>query len=145
MALLFTLGDPRRDRGGAIVGAAFFLFGLLVVNEELARDWVGSAPNVLLEISIAGREVVVTEALVRVATVLAGFASLYFAAVALGGARNREALLDDVLERFRRVHGGAVVLPRRPGGPARPGSGRVTRPWATYHSAVRRRDSSMGV
>ena len=35
--------------------------------------------------------------------VLGAFASLYFAAVALGDARNRQAFLDDVLERFRRV------------------------------------------
>jgi hypothetical protein len=47
--------------------------------------------------------VVVTEALLRVAIVLGAFASLYFAAVALGDARNRESFLDDVLERFRRV------------------------------------------
>lgn len=102
VALLFTLAI-RVVIVGAVVGAAFFVFGLLVVDEELTREWTGSAPNVFLEISLAGREVVVTEALVRVAMVLGAFASLYFAAVALGDARNRQAFLDDVLERFRRV------------------------------------------
>jgi hypothetical protein len=105
---------------GAVVGGAFFLFGLLVVDEELTEEWAGAA-NVFLSISIAGREVVVTEALLRVAIVLGAFASLYFAAVALGDARNRESFLDDVLERFRRVmaawsyHRGALA--------ARPGRG----------------------
>jgi hypothetical protein len=37
------------------------------------------------------------------AIVLGAFASLYFAAVALGDDRNRETFLDDVLQRFRRV------------------------------------------
>jgi hypothetical protein len=102
VALLITLA-VRVAIVGAVVGAAFFVFGLLVVDEELTADWVGSAPNVLLSTSVAGRELVVTEALVRVAIVLGAFASLYFAAVALGDARNRESFLDDVLERFRRV------------------------------------------
>jgi hypothetical protein len=102
VALLVTLA-LRVLVVGAVVGAAFFLFGLLVVDEGLTEEWVGGGANVLVSISIAGRELVVTEALVRVAIVLGGFASLYFSAVALGDARNREAFLDDVLERFRRV------------------------------------------
>ncbi len=101
VALLVTLG-LRVLVVGAVVGGAFFLFGLLVVDEELTEEWAGAA-NVFLSISIAGREVVVTEALLRVAIVLGAFAALYFAAVALGDARNRESFLDDVLERFRRV------------------------------------------
>lgn len=101
VALLVTLA-LRVLVVGAVVGGAFFLFGLLVVDEGLTEEWAGAA-NVLLSISIAGRELVVTEALVRVAIVLGAFAALYFAAVALGDARNRESFLDDVLERFRRV------------------------------------------
>ena len=105
VALLVTLA-LRVLVVGAVVGAAFFVFGLLVVDAELAEAWVEAPPNVLLSLSIAGREVVVTEALVRVAIVLGAFASLYFAAVALGDARNRAAFLDDVLERFRTVMAG---------------------------------------
>jgi hypothetical protein len=101
VALLVTLA-VRVLVVGAVVGGAFFLFGLLVVDEELTEEWAGAA-NVFLSISIAGREVVVTEALLRVAIVLGAFAALYFAAVALGDARNRESFLDDLLERFRRV------------------------------------------
>jgi hypothetical protein len=102
VALLVTLALRVLVVGG-VVGGAFFLFGLLVVDEPLTEEWVGSGPNVFLSISIAGREVVVTEALVRVAIVLGTFAALYFSAVALGDARNRASFLDDVLERFRRV------------------------------------------
>lgn len=102
VALLVNLGT-RVLVVGAVVGAAFFLFGLLVVDEATTTDWVKAPADVLLSASIAGRELVVTEALVRVAITLGGFASLYFAAVALGERRNREDFLDDVLERFRRV------------------------------------------
>jgi hypothetical protein len=102
VALLVTLA-LRVLVVGATVGGAFFVFGLLVVDEGLTEEWVGAPANVFLTISLAGREVVVTEALVRVAITLGAFAALYFSAVALGDARNREAFLDDVLERFRRV------------------------------------------
>jgi hypothetical protein len=102
VALLVTLA-LRVLVVGATVGGAFFAFGLLVVDEALTEEWVGRPANVFLEVSIAGREVVVTEALVRVALTLGAFAALYFSAVALGDARNRESFLDDVLERFRRV------------------------------------------
>jgi hypothetical protein len=85
------------------VGAAFLVFGILIVDRALTAEWVGEAPNVLLAVSVAGREVVVSEALVRVATALGGFAGLYFVAVALGDSRNREEFLDDELERVGRV------------------------------------------
>ncbi len=102
LALLVTLA-LRVLVVGAVVAGGFFVFGLLVVDEGLTAEWVEREPNVFLTISIAGREVVVTEALVRVAITLGAFAALYFSAVALGDARNREAFLEDVLERFRRV------------------------------------------
>jgi hypothetical protein len=102
VALLVALG-VRVLVVGAVVGAAFFVFGLLVVDEPTTVDWVKAPADVLLSVSIAGRELVVTEALLRVAIALGGFAALYFSAVALGERRNREDFLDDVLERFRRV------------------------------------------
>jgi NhaP-type Na+/H+ or K+/H+ antiporter len=109
------------------VGVAFMVFGL-IVDRELTAEWVGQRPNVLLDVSISGREVIVSEALVRVAAILGGFAALYFVAVALGDKRNREQFLDDELDRMGRVmaawsyYRGALaarVTPRRaPGAPA---------------------------
>ncbi|MGD9696356.1 MAG: hypothetical protein AB7V42_11945 [Thermoleophilia bacterium] len=84
---------------GVAVGVAFFLFGLALVDRGLTAEWVGREPNVLLALRISGREVVVTEALVRVATALGAFAALYFSAVALGEERNRREFLDDEVER----------------------------------------------
>ena len=102
VALLVSLG-LRVLAVGVAVGLAFLVFGLLVVDRGLTAEWVGEAPNVLLAVSPAGREIVLTEPLVRVATSLGGFASLYFVAVALGDARNREEFIDDELERLGRV------------------------------------------
>ena len=104
VALLVALG-VRVLAVGVSVGAAFLVFGLLIVDRELTTEWVGAAPHVLLSLEVSGREVVVTEALVRVATILGGFAALYFAAVALGEERYRRDFLDDELERF----GGAMA------------------------------------
>ena len=104
------------------------VFGLLIVDRALTAEWVGERPNVLVDVSISGREVIVSEALVRVAAILGGFAALYFVAVALGDRRNREQFLDDELDRMGRVmaawsyYRGALAArvraPRAPGAPA---------------------------
>ena len=88
---------------GLAVAAAFILFGLLIVDRTLTAEWVGEEPHVLLSVSLSGREIIVSEALVRVATTLGAFASLYFTGVALGESRNREEFLDDELDRLGRV------------------------------------------
>ena len=88
---------------GVAVTAAFLLFGVLIVDRALTAEWVGQDPHVLFSLSLSGREIVVSEALVRVATTLGAFASLYFTGVALGEARNREEFLDDELDRVGRV------------------------------------------
>ena len=100
---LFVALGVRVLAVGVAVGVAFMVFGLLIVDRALTAEWVGEQPNVLLEVSISGREVIVSEALVRVAAALGAFAALYFVAVALGDARNREQFLDDELDRLRRV------------------------------------------
>ena len=125
---LFVALGVRILAVGVAVGVAFMVFGLLIVDRQLTAEWVGERPNVLLDVSISGREVIVSEALVRVAAILGGFAALYFVAVALGDRRNREQFLDDELDRMGRVmaawsyYRGAlatgVTAPPAPGAPA---------------------------
>ena len=62
------------------------VFGLLIVNRALTAEWVGERPNVLVDVSISGREVIVSEALVRVAAILGGFAALFVAVALATGA-----------------------------------------------------------
>ena len=100
---LFVALGVRVLAVGVAVGLAFMVFGLLIVDRTLTAEWVGERPNVLIDVSISGREVIVSEALVRVAAILGGFAALYFVAVALGDKRNREQFLDDELDRIGRV------------------------------------------
>lgn len=119
VALLVSLG-ARVLAVGLVVCGAFVVFGMLIVDRALTAEWVGEAPHVLVSLRLGGREVIVSEALVRVATTLGAFASLYFAAVALGDARNREQFLDDELERLGGVmaawsyYRGALASPARP-------------------------------
>ena len=88
---------------GAVVGAAFLAVSLAVMDRGITEEWIRATPHVLAAVDIAGREVVLTSAALRVAAALGAFASLYFVAVALGDADNREAFLDDELRRIRRV------------------------------------------
>ena len=109
---------------GLTVCGGFLVFGMLIVDRALTTEWVGQAPHVLLSLRLGGREVIVSEALVRVATTLGAFASLYFAAVALGDEKNREEFLDDEIDRVRTVmaawayYRGALRLTPTPGPPA---------------------------
>ena len=136
VALMVSLGI-RVLAVGVAVGLTFGILGILIVHRALTEEWIGEAPNVLVAVSIEGREVVLTEALVRVSAILGGFASLYFVAVALGDSRNREEFLDDELERMRRVMAAWAYYRGALAAGASPSD--------TYQSTVRRSDSSSGV
>jgi MFS family permease len=102
VALLLSLA-LRVVAVGAVVGAAFLAVALLVMDRDLTAEWIQVQPDVLASFEVAGDELVLTSASVRVAAALGTFASLYFVAVALGDGRNREEFLDDELARMRRV------------------------------------------
>ncbi len=84
VALMVSLGI-RVLAVGVAEGLTFGILGILIVDRALTEEWIGEAPNVLAAVSIEGREVVLTEALVRVSAILGGFASLYFVAVSRSG------------------------------------------------------------
>ncbi|MEQ9336072.1 MAG: hypothetical protein RJQ03_02655, partial [Miltoncostaeaceae bacterium] len=88
---------------GVAVGLALLAVSVVVMDRALTAEWTGAEPDVLLALNIAGSEVVLTSAAVRVAAALGVFAALYFVAVALAEGRNREEFLDDELARLRRV------------------------------------------
>lgn len=88
---------------GVVVGVAFLAVSVIVMDRALTAEWIGARPDVLLALDIAGREVVLSSAAVRVASALGVFAALYFVAVALAEGRNREEFVDDEIVRLRRV------------------------------------------
>jgi hypothetical protein len=102
VALLVSLGVRIAAVGLAI---CMFLigFGMLVVTQSTTQSWTGLPAadlNVLLSISVAGNDIVLTEPLVRVSVLLGAFAALYFTVATLGDERNRREFLDDELERL---------------------------------------------
>lgn len=102
VAMVVAIGG-RVIAVGVSIGLFFMLFGVLVVDESLTETWTGQPANVLLSLTVSGRTVVVTEELVRVSTLLGGFAALYFVVVALTEKARREDFLDDEIERVSRV------------------------------------------
>lgn len=83
---------------GAIVGAFFLLFGVVLVGEEVIASWVGAAPDVLGTVTVSGRDHVLSAELVRVAAFLSGFAALYFTVYLSTDATFREEFLEDLQE-----------------------------------------------
>lgn len=104
VALVVSIG-ARVVAVGAAIALFFMLFGVLVVDRELTADWIApTEPHVLVGVDISGgREVVLTEQLVRVSVLLGGFAALYFLVVALTEKGRREDFLDDEIDRLSRV------------------------------------------
>ncbi|EPJ34887.1 hypothetical protein STAFG_8077 [Streptomyces afghaniensis 772] len=106
----------------AVVGLALFTFfialGLLVVTPETAEQWIGEKPetSVLLP--------AVPVAMLRNATLLAGFGSMYFAVTSMTDADHRQqffAPIIDEIERILTVHAVYVVV--RETAPAPPAGG----------------------
>ncbi|MEH1123071.1 hypothetical protein [Micromonospora sp. CPCC 206061] len=85
----------------AVVGLAlfvvFFVLGLLVVTPETAEQWIGEEParSVLLP--------AVPVALLRNATLLAGFGSMYFAVTSMSDAEHRRQFFAPVIDEVERT------------------------------------------
>lgn len=103
----------------AVVGLALFTFflalGLLVITPETAAQWIGGKPasSVLLP--------VVPAAMLRNATLLAGFGSMYFTVTSMTDADHRQqffAPIIDEIEHMLAVH--TVYLAVRDKAPASP-------------------------
>jgi MFS family permease len=100
LALLVALG-LRVLVVGAAVGFGFLVFATLIVDRQLTAEWIGETPVVYASLDVAGGQLVLSEAALRVATLLGGFAAVYFTSVAVGDPVNREEFLGDELDRMR--------------------------------------------
>ena len=86
----------------AMVGAFLVLLGLLLVPTSVIQVW-GGEPNVLLTLSLLGRDVELTEELLRVSGFLAAFSGLYFAVAAVTDANYREEFFSEVIGDVRQA------------------------------------------
>ncbi len=86
-----------------LIGAFFFVFGLLAVSPDVVRTWTGGTIHVFGRFDLWGREVQLTRELVQVSAFLSGFAGLYFTVTMLTDATYREEFLEDVVGEVRQA------------------------------------------
>jgi hypothetical protein len=73
----------------------FVQFGFLAIGADTAGGWTGEAVHVLADVTVGGRQLVVTEPLLRVAGFLGAFAGMYFTVVLSTDATYREEFTED--------------------------------------------------
>jgi hypothetical protein len=78
------------------VGAFFVALGVLVVDAEVLRSWIGSGGHVLITVHFLGHDGIVTEELLRVSGAIAAFTGLYFAISMLTDDIYRREFLDEI-------------------------------------------------
>jgi hypothetical protein len=88
------------------VGAFFVLFGMLTVDAEILRSWIGSGGNELASVNVGDLHLLLTEELLRVSGGIAAFTGLYFAISMLTDEVYRREFLEELTaemgETFRR-------------------------------------------
>jgi|SRR5215211_4945104 len=84
----------------ALVGLAVFAFfvtlGVLMVNDTVREQFMGSSGHVLVRLELFGEPVQITRELLRVSGGIAIFSGLYWAVAVLTDASYREEFLDDL-------------------------------------------------
>jgi hypothetical protein len=86
-----------------MVFAFLAFFGVVVVTEPVVRSFVGADPHILATIDLWGRQMVVTEELLRVTGFLTVFSGFYFAVSVLTDETYREEFLEEVVGEMRRA------------------------------------------
>jgi hypothetical protein len=98
---LLLMLATRQIVQAAVVGLAlftfFFLLGLIMVTPETAEQWIGSPPerSALLP--------AVPVALLRNATLFAGFGSMYFAVTSMSDADHRRQFFAPIIDEVERI------------------------------------------
>jgi hypothetical protein len=83
------------------VGAFFVAIGLLLVDAEVLRSWIGSGGDVLVTFHFLGHDRILTEELLRVSGAIAAFTGLYFAISMLTDEVYRREFLDELTREMR--------------------------------------------
>lgn len=102
LVVLFTQA-LRVLLAGLLVGGFFLAFGVALVDAPTVASWTTTTPDVLASFELAGRVHVLTAELLRVSTLLAGFAALYFTVYLTTDATFREEFFDDIEGEIRQT------------------------------------------
>ena len=85
-----------------LVGAFLVLLGLLIMPPEVIAAWTQADPKLLgTAFGLLGRDVQLTQELLRVAGFLAAFSGLYFAVTAVTDSAYREEFFEEVVGEVR--------------------------------------------
>lgn len=86
----------------SVAVAAFFLvFGVLTINDEILRSWIGGVGHDLLTVTIYGNTFHLTEELLRVSAGIAAVTGLYFAISMLTDDVYRREFLEELTAEMR--------------------------------------------
>jgi hypothetical protein len=99
----------------------FVAFGLVAIRPDVVTSWVGeqALDEAVLDVTIAGHDVVLTAALLRVAVFLAAFSGFYFAVYTVTDDRYRKEFFERIATEMRQtfaVRAAYLALLRRPSG-----------------------------
>jgi hypothetical protein len=78
------------------VGVFFVAIGVLLVDAEVLRSWIGSGGHVLVTVHFLGLDGILSEELLRVSGAIAAFTGLYFAISMLTDEVYRREFLDEL-------------------------------------------------
>jgi len=103
VGLVAVFSQAQQITTVAVLLSAFFvLFGLLAIPESTTAAWTTlDHVHVLLRIRLDGRELVITEPLLRVAGFLGAFTGMYFTVVLSTDSTYREEFAEDVEPQIR--------------------------------------------
>ncbi len=105
VGLVAVFSQAQQVTTVAVLLTAFFvLFGLLAIPESTAAAWTTlDEVHVLVRIHLDGRELVISEPLLRVAGFLGAFTGMYFTVVLSTDATYREEFAEDVAPQIRQA------------------------------------------
>lgn len=86
-----------------LIGGFFVGFGMLAIDTAVIESWTGGPVHEVAVLSVAGRDIVLSQELLRVAVFLAGFSGLYFTVSAVTDTTYREEFYEEVVGEVRRA------------------------------------------
>jgi hypothetical protein len=95
-----------------LIGVVMVAFGMITVSPELVSSWTEAPVHVLASFHLFGRELVLTEQMVRVAGFLAAFSALYVTVSAVTDEAYRAEFYDAMAAELRQAFAVRVVYLR---------------------------------
>ena len=83
------------------VGGFLVVFGVLAIDRSIVESWTGNVAHELWEPSLGGRDLLLSEELLRVAGFLAAFSALYFTVYLVNDPTYRAQFRDEVVADVR--------------------------------------------